>query len=38
MELPQKRGVDVCVAGTSVFKADNAKQAISDLKAAAERK
>jgi len=31
-------GVDVCVAGTSVFKADNAKQAISDLKAAAERK
>ncbi len=31
-------GVDVCVAGTSVFKADDAKQAISDLKAAAERK
>lgn len=28
-------GVDVCVAGTSVFKADDAKQAIGELKAAA---
>jgi ribulose-phosphate 3-epimerase len=31
-----KAGVDVCVAGTSVFKAPDAKQAISELKAAAE--
>nr|WP_319489542.1 ribulose-phosphate 3-epimerase [uncultured Caproiciproducens sp.] len=33
-----KAGVDVCVAGTSVFKADDAKRAISDLKAAADLK
>ena len=31
-----KAGVDVCVAGTSVFKPSDAKQAIEDLKAAAE--
>lgn len=31
-----KAGVDICVAGTSVFKADDAKKAIDDLKAAAE--
>ena len=31
-----KAGVDVCVAGTSVFKAPDAKQAISELKVAAE--
>lgn len=30
-----KAGVDVCVAGTSVFKAADSKQAIADLKAAA---
>lgn len=31
-----KAGVDICVAGTSVFKPVDAKQAISELKAAAE--
>ncbi|MDF1494470.1 ribulose-phosphate 3-epimerase [Caproiciproducens sp. CPB-2] len=31
-------GADVCVAGTSVFKAENAAQAIRDLKAAAGQK
>lgn len=30
-----KSGVDICVAGTSVFKAEDSKQAIADLKAAA---
>lgn len=29
-------GVDICVAGTSVFKADDAKEAIDGLKAAAD--
>lgn len=28
-----KAGIDICVSGTGVFKADNAKQAIADLKA-----
>ena len=31
-----RAGVDVCVAGTSVFKADDAKEAIRGLKAAAD--
>ncbi len=33
-----KAGADVCVAGTSVFKAEDAAQAIRDLKAAAGQK
>lgn len=31
-------GVDICVAGTSVFKAEDAREAINTLKAADERK
>lgn len=33
-----KAGVDICVAGTSVFKAEDARKAINDLKAADGRK
>lgn len=33
-----KAGVDVCVAGTSVFKAEDARKAINDLRSADERK
>jgi ribulose-phosphate 3-epimerase len=33
-----RAGVDICVAGTSVFKPDDAKEAIDALKAAAELK
>jgi ribulose-phosphate 3-epimerase len=36
ISIAAKAGVDVCVAGTSVFKAEDSQKAISELKAAAE--
>ncbi len=36
VSIAARAGVDVCVAGTSVFKAEDSKQAISELKAAAK--
>lgn len=32
-----KAGIDICVSGTGVFKADDAKQAIADLKAISDK-